>query len=101
MFKTEESQEDFYLVECADWQSIILSCSYAEAATIALKEVIEKLGKNTKLSLLMNIKKVNDSDDKIEFLHVPEVLTDLGHYKLAKDLSSLSSFFLDKGETLH
>jgi hypothetical protein len=49
----------------------------------------------------MNIKKVNDSDDKIEFLHVPEVLTDLGYYKLAKDLSSLSSFFLDKGEPLH
>ena len=54
MIRSAESQECFYLVTCADLECMVLSTSPEEASGIGLKNILNKKGINTNLSLIIS-----------------------------------------------
>ena len=46
-------------------------------------------------------KHINIHEIETSIFRTSAILNDLGYFKLAKDLESLSDFFLDKGENSH
>ena len=101
MIKHSESQENFYLVRCADLQIMVLSLSFEEAACEGLKNILLKNGENTNLSLIISVDKIKDPENETEVFYTSVILNDIGYFKLASSLESLSDFFLDKGENPH
>jgi len=101
MYRESESQNKFYLIKCADWEYMTLAETCEEAASIALKEVLEINGKNTNLSFTMCVDQINNSEIITDYIYVPKVLEDIGYFNLSNELSSLSDFFLDKGKNPH
>ena len=101
MIRSAESQECFYLVTCADLECMVLSTSPEEASGIGLKNILNKKGANTNLSLIISVDYINKHRNETFVFYTSSVLNDLGYFKLAKDLESLSDFFLDKGENSH
>jgi len=101
MIRADKCQDNFYLVICADIECMILANSFEEAATNGLKKILNKLGVKTNLSFLLSVDLINNHEIETSLFQTSSVLNDLGYFKLAKDLESLSAFFLDKGENTH
>ena len=101
MIRTLGFQDKFYLVICADIECMILANSFEEAAANGLKKILNKLGLKTNLSFLISVDLINNHEIETSIFRTSSVLNDLGYFKLAKDLESLSDFFLDKGENPH
>ena len=101
MIRTLGFQDNFYLVMCADIECMVLANSFEEAATNGLKNILKKLGLKTKLSFLISVDLINNHEIETSIFQTSSILNDLGYFKLAKDLESLSDFFLDKGENSH
>lgn len=101
MIRHLESQDYFYLVKCSDLECMVLSSSFEEAASQGLQNIIKKYGKSTNLSFWLSVDYIKEYEIETKIFYTPNVLNDLGHFKLAKDLSCLSDFFLDKGENPH
>ena len=59
MIRSGESQESFYLVTCADLECMVLSTSPEEASGIGLKNILNKKGINTNLSLIISVDYIN------------------------------------------
>ncbi len=49
----------------------------------------------------MSVDFLDKKDYETQVFHTSSILNDIGYFKLAKDLESLSDFFLDKGENPH
>ena len=101
MIRDSDSQEYFYLVTCADLECMVLSSSPEEASCLGLKNMLNKKGSDTNLSYIISVDHINKLKNETFIFYTSNVLNDLGHFKLAKDLESLSDFFLDKGENPH
>jgi hypothetical protein len=101
MYRDLENQEKFYRIKCADWEYMTLAENVEEAASKALKNVIDLKGENCNLSFSMCVEEIGDSVIHLDFMYVPKVLEDIGLFKLSNELSSLSDFFLDKGKNPH
>jgi hypothetical protein len=80
---------------------MVLAENIDEAASKALKEVLELKGKNTSLSFTMCVEEIADEKINLDFVYVPKILEDIGLFNLSNELSSLSDFFLDKGKNPH
>ena len=80
---------------------MVLAENMEDAASSALKKVMDLKGENAKLSFSMCIDEISDQDIYTDFMYVPKVLEDIGLFKLSNELSSLSDFFLDKGKNSH
>lgn len=101
MIRTDESQEHFYLVTCADLECMVLSTSPEDASCIGLKKILNKNGANTNLSFIVSVDYISKDKNETFVFYTASILNDLGYFKLAKDLESMSDFFLDKGENPH
>jgi hypothetical protein len=101
MIRSEKSQDDFYLVTCADLECMVLASSPEEASCKALKNIINKKGSNTNLSFIISVNLIKDKEKEIFFFKTSAVLNDLGYFKLAKDFEEMSDFFLDRGKNPH
>lgn len=101
MIRHLESQDNFYLVKCSDLECMVLSTSFEEAACQGLKDMIKINGTCTNLSFWLSVDHIKEYEIDTNVFYTPKVLNDLGYFKLAKDLASLSDFFLDKGENPH
>ena len=101
MIRDLDSQEYFYLVTCADLECMVMATSPEDASCIGLKNILNKKGINTNLSLIISVDYINKHKNETFVFYTSSDLNDLGYFKLAKDLESLSDFFLDKGENPH
>lgn len=101
MIKSIESLEKFYIVKCSNLECAVLISSYEEAASKGLKNILKKYGQNTNLSFIMSVDLIKDSEIETRLFMTSNVLADLGHFKLAEELDSMSDFFLDKGKNPH
>jgi len=101
MIRSFESQEYFYLVTCADLECMVMANSPEEASCIGLRNILNKKGQDTNLSFITSVDFINKKENETFVFYTSSILNDLGHFKLAKDLESLSDFFLDKGENSH
>lgn len=101
MIRALECLDNFYLVICADIECMVLAASPEEAASNGLKTILKNRGLKCNLSFLMSVDLINNHEIETSVFHTSSILNDLGHFKLAKDLDSLSDFFLDKGGNPH
>lgn len=97
MIRTDKCQDKFYLVMCADMECMVLASSFQEAANDGLKNIIKKYGSKTNLSFLISVDLINNHEIETLIFTTSTILTDIGYFKLAKDLETMSDFFLDKG----
>lgn len=101
MIRSFESQEYFYIVTCADLECMVMASSPEEASCLGLKTILNKKGQETNLSFITSVDFINKKENETFVFYTSSILNDLGYFKLAKDLESLSDFFLDKGENPH
>ncbi len=101
MIRTLECLDNFYLVICADVECVILATCPEEAASNGLKNILKNRGLESNLSFLISVDSIKNHEIETFIFQTSNILNDLGHFKLAKDLDSLSDFFLDKGENSH
>ena len=97
MIRTDKCQDNFYLVMCADIECMVLASSFQEAANNGLKNIIKKYSSEANLSFLISVDLINNHEIETSIFTTSTNLTDIGYFKLAKDLETMSDFFLDKG----
>lgn len=98
MFREEKSQNKFFKVKCANMEIMTLEQTSEEAAASALKSLIERYGENARLSLIISVDEIRDTENEITVFYTSQVLENIGYFTLAKNVESLSDFFLDKGK---
>ncbi len=96
----DQSLKKVYRVGSADWNTEVLSCNEQEAASIGLQNVLNKTGKKTNLSFLIEVEE-NIYGSELHLFKTSSVLADIGFFKLAEEFSRMSDFFLDKGKNTH
>jgi hypothetical protein len=101
MVRISKSQEYFYRVILSNQETIVLSNSQQEAASKGLSQIMAKFGNQTNLSPMLIVERINDYRIETEIFLTTMILEDLGDFKLAKDFSAISDFFLDKGKNLY
>lgn len=101
MVRNIESLEQFFIVKCSNLECIVLSTSYEDAVVTGLKNILKRYGKNTNLSFIISVDLIKESEIETRLFMTSNVLADLGHFKLAEELDSMSDFFLDKGKNPH
>lgn len=97
----DKNQKNFFKVVCADWTRLIFSNTPEEAVSKALQDVVNKKGEKAHLSFFISAEEYKIEDPELFLYETSFVLSDLGYFKLSKNLSSLSDFFLDKGKNPH
>lgn len=98
MFKSSENQQNYYRISSADWEYIVISSSFEEACSQAVKEMIKLKGGDLNLSFTLEASKLSGFDVETNFFYTPSILSDLGLHDLAKSFSEVHDFFLDKGK---
>jgi len=98
MFRTLESQDNFFRVTLSNQETIVLSPTFSDAASAGLAAIIKKFGGNTNLSTSLIVDRIKDLEFETEVFLTSRILEDIGYFKLAKDFDELSDFFLDKGK---
>ena len=101
MIRHLESQDNFYIVKCSDIDCMVLADSFENAVCHGLKKILKEKGELTNLSFIISVDLIKDSNHETNLFYTSDILNDLGYFKLAQDLDSLSDFFLDKGKNLH
>ena len=96
----DQSLKKVYRVGSADWNIEVLSYNEQEAASIGLQNVLNKTGKKTNLSFLIEVEE-NIYGSELHLFKTSSVLADIGFFKLAEEFSRMSDFFLDKGKNPH
>jgi len=96
----DQSLKKVYRVGSADWNTEVSSYSEQEAASIGLQNVLNKTGKKTNLSFLIEVEE-NIYGSELHLFKTSSVLADIGFFKLAEEFSRMSDFFLDKGKNPH
>ena len=85
---------NMYFVTSANWEFCCESTSFIDAASLGLKSMFEKLGKNVNLSpaiivINMSAYSVNFSDTHSKVFSTSEILSNLGMHDLAKKIKSI------------
>jgi len=101
MIRHIESQDNFYIVKCSDLECIVLADCYENAVCYGLKNILNKKGSKTNLSFLISVDLIEKYEIDTRIFYTSDILNDLGYFKLAENLASLSDFFLDKGKNPH
>tara|TARA_X000001316_G_C908123_1_gene24216 strand:- start:446 stop:730 length:285 start_codon:yes stop_codon:yes gene_type:complete len=90
MIKIEKDDRSFYFCESADWSSVNIAESEADAARLSLSEANEFYGKELHLSACMRVKKIEESlEDRDILFRIEEVLADAGMHKESKLMSEI------------
>lgn len=96
------SQDNFYLVKCSDWESVVSASTHEKSVEIALKDAISNLGDKLNLSFIISSENLSQNkiyeEIELEIFNTSHVLHDIGFFSLAKNLDRISDFFLDKGQ---
>jgi hypothetical protein len=101
MIRDIKSLEQFYIVKSSNLECIVLANSFEEAVNMGIKKILKSHGKNTNLSFLISVDKIDEIDIETRIFETVVVLADLGLFKLAEDFRRMSDFFLDKGKNPH
>lgn len=86
------SDGNFYMIRCSDWSVIIEASSETEACTEALTQMLNKRGRNLKLSSVMISHKLEpdaieeDFDDLISYHSVSRMLANAGEHDLSSNV---------------
>jgi hypothetical protein len=86
------SDGNFYMIRCSDWSVIIEASDETEACTEALTQMLEKRGRNLKLSSVMISHKLEpdaveeDFDDLISYHSVSRMLANAGQHDLSSNV---------------
>jgi hypothetical protein len=86
------SDSRYYMIRCSDWSVIIESDNEEEACTLALKKMLDKHGKNLKLSSVMISHHLEpdaieeDYDDLISYHSVSRMLANAGLHDLSSNV---------------
>ena len=86
------SDGNFYMIRCSDWSVIIEASSETEACTEALTQMLDKRGRNLKLSSVMISHKLEpdaieeDFDDLISYHSVSRMLANAGEHDLSSNV---------------
>ena len=82
----------FFLVKCSDWSIITEASGESEACTIALSRMLDKLGRNLKLSSVMVTQELisdvmnEEYDDAVSYHSVSMMLANAGMYDLSSSM---------------
>ena len=90
MMKMENDDRSFYFCESADWSSVNIAESEADAARLSLSEANKFYGKELQLSACMRVKKIEECfEDRDILFRIEEVLADAGMHKESKLMSEI------------
>jgi len=85
----------FYLVRCSDWANIIQAESETEACVESLVEMLERRGRDLKLSSVMVTQRLEhdimneEYDEEVCYHSVSTMLADAGQHELSSNLKSI------------
>lgn len=86
------SEDRYYMIKCSDWSVIIAADNEAEACTLALREMLERKGKNLKLSSVMISHRLDpdayedEYDELISYHSVSRMLANAGEHDLSSNV---------------
>ena len=86
------SESKYYMIRCSDWSVIIEAADETEACTEALNKMLEKHGRNLKLSSVMISHHLEpdaieeDYDDLISYHSVSRMLANAGLHDLSSNV---------------
>ena len=86
------SEDKYFMVKCSDWSVILNAGDEAEACTQALREMLERRGKNLKLSSVMISHQLNadsyedEFDDLVSYHSVSRMLANAGEHNLSSNV---------------
>jgi hypothetical protein len=90
LVKFEGEKEKFYLCTCSDWDAIVLAKSPSEAASTAIKGMIDEVGNEFNVSATMCVKKINQELENTDILfRMDKILADIGMYKESRALKEI------------
>jgi len=96
MFRKQESQDFFYHVCLSDVETIVISSSPEEAASLGVEKIISEYGNETNVSAAVIVTKFKEDFDSCELYSLPDVLENMGNFTLAKKISTVLKNLLDK-----
>ena len=82
----------YYMIRCSDWSAIIQAKDETEACTEALREMLDRRGKNLKLSSVMISHELkadameDEFDDLISYHSVSRMLANAGLHDLSSNV---------------
>ena len=86
------SDSKYYMIRCSDWSVIIEASSETEACTEALRKMLDKQGKNLKLSSVMISHQLeadvmeDEFDDLVSYHSVSRMLANAGMHELSSNV---------------
>ncbi len=86
------SEDKYFLVKCSDWSVVVSGENEVEACTEALREMLDRRGKNLKLSSVMISQELDpdafedEYDDLISYHSVSRMLANAGHHELSSNV---------------
>jgi hypothetical protein len=89
------SEDKYFLIKCSDWSVIISASNEIEACTQALVNMLDKRGKNLKLSSVMVSNQMKhdimdeDYDELVSYHSVSRMLANAGMHDLSSNLKSI------------
>lgn len=89
------SEDKYFCIKCSDWSVILAAESATEACTSALKYMMDKRGRDLKLSSVMISNELKadimdeDYDQLVEYHSVSMMLANAGFHELSSNLKSI------------
>ncbi len=89
------SEDKYFMVKCSDWSVIVSAENETEACTESLREMLERRGKNLKLSSVMISHQLDpdayedEYDDLISYHSVSRMLANAGEHSLSSNIKSI------------
>mgnify|MGYP001568795586 FL=1 len=86
------SEDRYYMIKCSDWSVIVSAVSETEACTQAIREMLDRKGKNLKLSSVMISQRLDpeayedEYDDMISYHSVSRMLANAGEHELSSNV---------------
>lgn len=89
------SEDRYFCIKCSDWSVILNAENETEACTSALKEMMNRRGRNLRLSSVMISNELKadvmdeDYDELVEYHSVSLMLANAGFHELSSNLKSI------------
>jgi hypothetical protein len=86
------SEDRYYMIKCSDWSVIVSAEDETEACTQALGEMLNRRGKNLRLSSVMISHQLDpdayeeEYDDLISYHSVSRMLANAGEHELSSNV---------------
>lgn len=95
MIIDKESENNFFLAKCADWQCMTSASDESDAAAISIELGNQKYGKNLRLSPTIDVINITElMKDSSDFykIYTPDALANAGLYDLSRKYSKVIGF---------